>query len=89
MSRPDIVPGRPDGAAERAGTRSLPLPVVLGLWATVLAGAGSSRRKSSDTGPSRRGDSRLHIHWFRWVGTDPFSNSSLYGCRCGVIRPSM
>ncbi len=31
---------------------------------------------------------RLHRHRFRWVGDDPFSGSSLYACRCGVVRPA-
>ncbi|WP_158657485.1 hypothetical protein [Blastococcus saxobsidens] len=30
-----------------------------------------------------------HVHWFRWSGADPFSGSSLYACRCGVVRPGL
>ncbi|NEK84279.1 hypothetical protein GCU60_00615 [Blastococcus saxobsidens] len=30
-----------------------------------------------------------HVHWFRYSGADPFSGSSMYSCRCGVVRPSI
>ncbi|MCA0144875.1 hypothetical protein [Blastococcus sp. LR1] len=30
-----------------------------------------------------------HVHWFRYAGADPFSGSSLYACRCGVVRPGL
>jgi hypothetical protein len=30
---------------------------------------------------------RLHVHWFRWYGEDPYGNGSLFRCRCGVVRP--
>ncbi len=39
--------------------------------------------------PGRSGvRQRLHRHRFRWVREDPFSGSSLYACRCGVVRPA-
>jgi hypothetical protein len=28
-----------------------------------------------------------HVHWFHRVGDDPYSGSSLYACRCGMVRP--
>jgi len=31
---------------------------------------------------------RTHWHRFRWAGDDAFSGSSLYACRCGVVRPA-
>jgi hypothetical protein len=34
-------------------------------------------------------DGRGHRHRFRWVGDDAFSGSSLYACRCGVVRPAL
>ena len=27
-----------------------------------------------------------HLHWFRYAGDDAFSASSLYRCRCGVVK---
>ncbi|WP_281270272.1 hypothetical protein [Geodermatophilus normandii] len=30
-----------------------------------------------------------HLHRYRWVRDDPFSGSSLYACRCGVVRPGL
>ncbi|MGY1745208.1 hypothetical protein [Blastococcus sp. SYSU D00695] len=30
---------------------------------------------------------RLHLHRYRWLRDDAFSGSSLYGCRCGSVRP--
>jgi len=29
-----------------------------------------------------------HWHRFRWSRDDAFSGSSLYTCRCGVVRPA-
>ena len=31
----------------------------------------------------------LHLHRYSWAGDDPFSGSSLYRCRCGVVRPGI
>jgi len=31
----------------------------------------------------------LHLHRYRRTGDDPFSGSSLYACRCGVVRPAV
>ncbi|MFQ1003258.1 hypothetical protein [Modestobacter sp. SSW1-42] len=31
----------------------------------------------------------VHLHRFRRAGDDPFSGSSLYACRCGVVRPAL
>jgi hypothetical protein len=31
----------------------------------------------------------LHLHRWTWSGDDPFSSSSLYRCRCGVVRPGI
>ena len=31
-------------------------------------------------------EAQWHLHWFRRVGDDPFSGSTLYACRCGVVR---
>jgi hypothetical protein len=46
------------------------------------------------THPQARVDPRahragVHLHRFQRVDDDWFSNCSLYGCRCGVIRPGM
>ena len=30
-----------------------------------------------------------HLHRYTWTGDDPFSGSSLYRCRCGVVRPGI
>jgi hypothetical protein len=30
-----------------------------------------------------------HLHRYTWAGDDPFSASSLYRCRCGVVRPGL
>ncbi|MGY1631516.1 hypothetical protein ACI784_07395 [Geodermatophilus sp. SYSU D01186] len=30
-----------------------------------------------------------HRHRFSWAGDDAFSSSSLYACRCGVVRPGL
>ncbi|MGY1709506.1 hypothetical protein ACI8AC_08355 [Geodermatophilus sp. SYSU D00758] len=35
---------------------------------------------------SHRWGARLHLHQFRWAADDAFSGSSLYACRCGVVR---
>ncbi|WP_199522253.1 hypothetical protein [Geodermatophilus marinus] len=39
-------------------------------------------------GRAPRWRGRLHLHRFRWAADDAFSGSSLYACRCGVVRPS-
>jgi hypothetical protein len=31
----------------------------------------------------------VHVHRFQRIDDDLFSNCSLYGCRCGVVRPGM
>jgi hypothetical protein len=31
----------------------------------------------------------LHLHRYTWAADDPFSGSSLYRCRCGVVRPGI
>ena len=40
-----------------------------------------------DAGPAAPGP--LHLHRFAWYSDDPFSGSSLYRCRCGVVRPAL
>jgi hypothetical protein len=30
-----------------------------------------------------------HVHHFRYAGDDAFSASSLYRCRCGVVKPGL
>jgi hypothetical protein len=37
---------------------------------------------------TRDDSSRLHVHWFRWIGEDWFGTGSLYACRCGAARSS-
>jgi len=39
--------------------------------------------------PQPQAEHRLpfpHVHWFRWVGEDPFGTGSVYACRCGAAR---
>ncbi|CCG01364.1 conserved protein of unknown function [Blastococcus saxobsidens DD2] len=37
--------------------------------------------------PTDLRSSWLHLHWYHWAGHDAFSGSTLYACRCGVVRP--
>ena len=30
-----------------------------------------------------------HVHRYRYAGDDAFSASSLYRCRCGVVKPGL
>lgn len=53
----------------------LPPGLATGLWPVRRAGGTPS--------------SALHVHRFRRTGDDPFSNASLYACRCGVVRPGL
>jgi len=39
--------------------------------------------------PSRLAERLRHLHRFRRIGDDPFSGASLYGCRCGAVRPGL
>jgi hypothetical protein len=45
-----------------------------------------ARSGEGEATPSSGG--RAHWHRFRWTGDDAFSGSSLYACRCGVVRPA-
>ena len=56
------------------------LPIVL----TRTSGRRTGERRAVAVSHSP-----LHIHWFRWLEADPFSGSSLYACRCGIVRPGM
>jgi len=48
------------------------------------------RTTLSATTPARgTAGGRLHVHRYVWSGDDPFSSSSLYRCRCGVVRPAL
>jgi hypothetical protein len=51
----------------------------------------AGRRIARGAWPTRssRRSHRLHVHWFRWVGSDAFSSASLYACRCGEVRPGL
>jgi hypothetical protein len=39
--------------------------------------------------PARPARGRWHLHRFRWSGEDLAGGSSLYACRCGVVRPAL
>ncbi|MCZ2858447.1 hypothetical protein [Blastococcus sp. VKM Ac-2987] len=54
--------------------RSAPARDVDGL--RLATGAGGRR-------------SAAHVHWFRRIGDDAFSGSSLYACRCGQVRAAI
>jgi hypothetical protein len=50
----------------------------------------TARATSAGTLPGAAGSARvLHLHRYSWTGDDPFSGSSLYRCRCGVVRPGI
>lgn len=59
-------------------------PVVLGSTSEGARRLRGAARALEDVA-GRRG----HLHWFRYAGADPFSGSSLYACRCGVVRPGL
>ncbi|MCZ2829877.1 hypothetical protein O2W14_13620 [Modestobacter sp. VKM Ac-2986] len=44
---------------------------------------------SAGTVPGATAGRVLHLHRYTRSGDDPFSGSSLYRCRCGVVRPGM
>ena len=46
------------------------------------------RTRSGNGLPVAVAAARTHWHRFRWAGDDAFSGSSLYACRCGVVRPA-
>jgi hypothetical protein len=46
------------------------------------------RARSGEGEASTSSGGRAHWHRFRWTGDDAFSGSSLYACRCGVVRPA-
>jgi hypothetical protein len=58
---------------------------------TLLAVFTRSGTDHRTVGRRRGVDDRAswHLHWFRWLRDDPFSGSSLYGCRCGLVRPGL
>ena len=49
----------------------------------------SPSSRLSGAGRSAARFRRTHVHWFRFVGEDPYSSSGLYACRCGVVRPGL
>ena len=59
----------------------------------VLGGEGGPHPggvPNSTTAAVARGPLRaVHLHRFRRTGDAPFSNGSLYACRCGVVRPAV
>ena len=57
---------------------------MIRLLEGVLAGPKPTRSDASRTA----GDP-WHLHRYTRSGDDPFSGSSLYRCRCGVVRPAI
>ena len=58
------------------------IPRMIRALAARALGAGNA---SGTTAAGRV----LHRHRYTWSGDDPFSGSSLYRCRCGIVRPGM
>src|SRR3954447_12130401 len=89
-----VVHLRPQTAAVPVQQRRLtvasggPPPVNAGTLLTVFTRT-SGRRTGGRRVVAALPRPRVHVHWFRWSGDDPFSGSSLYTCRCGVVRPSL
>ena len=48
----------------------------------VLAGPQPTTRSDVSRTP-------WHLHRYSYAGADAFSGSSLYRCRCGVVRPAI
>jgi hypothetical protein len=81
----------------RLGQPSRPLLrlVPQAVTTRIEAPARHERARQSRHRAPARGNKRprfrnpLHIHWFRWQASAPFSNGSLYTCRCGDVRPGI
>ncbi|WP_171058126.1 hypothetical protein [Modestobacter altitudinis] len=54
---------------------------MIRLLEGVLAGPRSDVRRADGAS--------WHLHRYTRSGDDPFSGSSLYRCRCGVVRPAI
>lgn len=56
---------------------------------SALAGDVDALRRARHTTGAGAHRSAAHVHWFRRVGDDAFSGSSLYACRCGQVRAAI
>jgi hypothetical protein len=55
---------------------------VIRLLEGVLAGPQPTNRSDASR-------TAWHLHRYSYAGADAFSGSSLYRCRCGVVRPAI
>ncbi|WP_216870795.1 hypothetical protein [Modestobacter excelsi] len=55
---------------------------MIRLLEGVLAGPRPTTRSDA-------GRTDWHLHRYGYAGADAFSGSSLYRCRCGVVRPAI
>ncbi|MFQ1003259.1 hypothetical protein [Modestobacter sp. SSW1-42] len=49
----------------------------------------AARVTGAGAAPGATAGTALHLHRYTRSGDDPFSGSSLYRCRCGVVRPGL